>query len=121
MGNMEYNLIMISGVGIDLVDLNRFKRYINRSSHFKSRLFSPAEHLLSDSQLAGNYAAKEALFKASSIEFDFSKCSVLRDKKGKPFIAFDYDIITYEKLSIFVSITNNQQYSVAMVLLETKQ
>jgi phosphopantetheine--protein transferase-like protein len=117
---MEYNILMISGVGIDLVDLKQFKRYLNQSSHFKSRLFSPAEHLLTDDQLAGNYAAKEALFKASSIKFEFSKCSVLRDKNGKPFITFDYDIITHKKLSISVSITNNQQYSVAIVIIETK-
>ena len=112
---------MICGIGIDLVESKRFERYVNQSSYFKSRIFSPAEQLLTDNQLAGNYAAKEALFKASSIKFEFSKCSVLRDENGKPFIIFDDDMITYEKLSIFVSITNNKRYSVAFVIIEYKQ
>ena len=112
---------MIYGIGIDLVESKRFERYVNQSSHFKSRMFSSAELLLTDTQLAGNYAAKEALFKASSIKFEFSKCSVLRDKNGKPFIIFDDDLIAYEKLIVFVSITNNKRYSIAIVILESKQ
>jgi holo-[acyl-carrier protein] synthase len=112
---------MIYGIGIDLVELKRFERYVNQSSYFKSRIFSPAEHLLTDNQLAGNYAAKEALFKASSIKFEFSKCSVLRDKNGKPFIIFDNEMNTYEKLCFFVSITNNKRYSIAIVIIESKQ
>jgi phosphopantetheine--protein transferase-like protein len=112
---------VISGIGIDLVDLKQFKRHLGQNSYFKSRLFSQAEHLLTDNQLAGNYATKEALFKASSIKIEYSKCSVLRDKNGKPFIAFNDDITTYENVNILVSITNNDKYSLAIVLLESKQ
>ena len=112
---------MIRGIGVDLVDLEQFKRYLGQNSHFKSRLFSQAEQLLTDNQLAGNYATKEALFKASSINIEYSKCSVLRDKNGKPFIVFNDDITTYENINILISITNNERYSLAIVLLESKQ
>ena len=111
---------VMCGIGIDLVDLKQFKRYLHQSAYFKSRLFSPAEYLLTDNQLAGSYATKEALFKASSIKFEYSKCSVLRDKNGKPFVVLDNDMITYENLNIFVSITNNDKYAIAVVLLESK-
>ena len=119
--NIKYNTIVISGIGIDLVNLEQFKRHINHSPYFKSRLFSQEEHVLTDNQLAGNFATKEALFKASSIKFEYSNCSVLRDKNGKPFIVFNNDITTYEHVHIFISITNNEKYSVAIVLLEPKQ
>ncbi|MFT4157279.1 MAG: holo-ACP synthase [Microbacterium sp.] len=55
---------MIIGTGIDLVDIARFERTIERTPKLLPRLFTPAEQSLRASSLAARYAAKEALIKA---------------------------------------------------------
>lgn len=60
---------MIVGIGVDVVDLARFERALDRTPALKSRLFADAElstppRMLSLRSLAGRFAAKEALIKA---------------------------------------------------------
>lgn len=60
---------MIVGIGVDVVDLARFERALDRTPALKSRLFAEAElstplRVLSLRSLAGRFAAKEALIKA---------------------------------------------------------
>ena len=60
---------MIIGIGVDVVDLARFERALDRTPKLKSRLFADAElstpdRVLSLRSLAGRFAAKEALIKA---------------------------------------------------------
>jgi holo-[acyl-carrier protein] synthase len=110
---------MIQGVGVDIVNLKRFKNYLNTIECFKSRLFSTSELALTENQLAGNFAVKEAFYKASGIKFDFSQCSVLRDETGNPFIAFNTAIYDCNNLSFFISITNNDKYAIAIVLIQS--
>ena len=55
---------MIVGIGVDLVDIARFERTIERTPRLLERLFSEAERLLKPHSLAARYAAKEALIKA---------------------------------------------------------
>ncbi|WP_194409346.1 holo-ACP synthase [Microbacterium cremeum] len=55
---------MIVGIGVDLVDIARFERTIERTPKLLERLFSEAERLLKPHSLAARYAAKEALIKA---------------------------------------------------------
>jgi holo-[acyl-carrier protein] synthase len=55
---------VIIGTGIDLVDIPRFERTIERTPKLLPRLFTPAEQSLRLSSLAARYAAKEALIKA---------------------------------------------------------
>ena len=54
----------VVGVGIDVVELERFDRAVERSATFLERVFTPAERELSRSSLAARWAAKEALAKA---------------------------------------------------------
>lgn len=54
---------MIIGTGIDLVDIPRFERTIQRTPRLLQRLFTPAEQTLRLPSLAARYAAKEALIK----------------------------------------------------------
>ena len=55
---------MIVGIGVDVVDLARFDRAMNRTPALRARLFAPAERPLPLHSLAGRFAAKEALIKA---------------------------------------------------------
>ncbi|MDM4761450.1 holo-ACP synthase [Galbitalea sp. SE-J8] len=60
---------MIVGIGIDVVDLRRFERALDRTPALRARLFTDAEQRprgreLSLRSLGGRFAAKEALMKA---------------------------------------------------------
>ncbi|WP_309067197.1 holo-ACP synthase [Microbacterium sp.] len=55
---------MIVGIGVDLVDIPRFERSIERTPRLLERLFTPHERELPLRSLAARYAAKEALIKA---------------------------------------------------------
>lgn len=55
---------MIVGVGIDVVDIERFERAIERSPGLLERVFTPSERSLGVGSLAARWAAKEALAKA---------------------------------------------------------
>lgn len=55
---------MIIGIGVDIVDVERFQQQIEGSPRLAERLFSAHERELPLRSLAARYAAKEALIKA---------------------------------------------------------
>jgi holo-[acyl-carrier protein] synthase len=55
---------MIVGIGVDLVDIERFERTLARTPRLIERLFAVGERTLAPRSLAARYAAKEALIKA---------------------------------------------------------
>ena len=55
---------MIIGVGIDVVDIERFGESLTRTPGLSARLFTPAEATRPLASLAARFAAKEALAKA---------------------------------------------------------
>jgi holo-[acyl-carrier protein] synthase len=55
---------VIVGVGIDVVDLERFARSLERTPGLAVRLFTEDERRLPTRSLAARFAAKEALAKA---------------------------------------------------------
>ncbi|BDZ41161.1 holo-[acyl-carrier-protein] synthase [Paraoerskovia sediminicola] len=55
---------MIVGVGIDVVDVDRFMATLERAPRLREKLFTPAERDLPDASLAARFAAKEAIAKA---------------------------------------------------------
>jgi holo-[acyl-carrier protein] synthase len=55
---------VILGIGVDVVDLTRFERAVERTPALTERLFTEAERKLPLHSLAGRFAAKEALIKA---------------------------------------------------------
>ncbi len=54
----------ILGIGVDVVDLARFRATLERTPSVRDRLFTPAEAALSVESMAARFAAKEALMKA---------------------------------------------------------
>jgi holo-[acyl-carrier protein] synthase len=54
----------ILGIGVDVVDLERFARSLERTPTLRTRLFTPDEADLPLESLAGRFAAKEAFVKA---------------------------------------------------------
>ncbi|MCB1272857.1 MAG: holo-ACP synthase [Leucobacter sp.] len=55
---------MILGIGVDIVDIARFERQLERTPALLPRLFAEAERRLPVPSLAVRFAAKEALIKA---------------------------------------------------------
>lgn len=102
---------MIKGIGVDIVELKRIKYKI------ASKVLSSKEKEVFDSfkddkrkkeYLAGRFAAKEALFKATNESFDFKDISVLNDKSGKPLISYK---------NAHVSISHDGDYVIAFVVV----
>jgi holo-[acyl-carrier protein] synthase len=77
---------MIVGIGVDLVDIPRFERTIERTPRLVDRLFSPAERALSARSLAARYAAKEALIKAlgGSDGVHWTEIEITPEESGRP-------------------------------------
>ena len=55
---------MIVGVGIDVVDVDRFLATLERTPALRERLFTPEERDMPPTSLAARFAAKEAIAKA---------------------------------------------------------
>lgn len=80
---------MIVGIGVDLVDVPRFERSLERTPRLLDRLFSPAERALKPRSLAARYAAKEALIKAlgGSDGVHWVDIEVASESSGRPVFA----------------------------------
>ncbi len=78
---------MIVGVGIDVVDVERFMATLGRTPALRERLFAPEERELPPNSLAGRFAAKEALAKALGAPrgLHWLDAVVVNDPDGRPF------------------------------------
>lgn len=110
---------MVLAVGIDLVDLVQFRQSIDNNLMSLNRFFHEDELKLSVDQLAGCFAAKEALSKAVNFWFEPNTCAVLRGNAGRPFFRFfDSTKESFSKYDVHLSITNKSNLVIAMVVLE---
>ena len=84
---------MIIGIGIDAVEIERFRQSLERTASLKDRLFTADElsyvqpQVDPSASLAARFAAREAVMKALGVglgAFDFHDVSVCRASSGKP-------------------------------------
>lgn len=77
---------MIVGVGVDLVDVARFERALEKTPRLRDRLFTAGERDLPVRSLAARFAAKEALIKAvgHSTEFRWHDMEVVSNADRNP-------------------------------------
>jgi holo-[acyl-carrier protein] synthase len=77
---------MIVGVGVDVVDLARFERAVERTPALVTRLFAENERGLALRSLAARFAAKEALLKAlgESTGVKWHDMEIVNDAHGSP-------------------------------------
>ena len=83
---------IISGIGIDIIDIKRIKRLVEATSFLK-RFFTPAEikYCLAGrnkfERIAARFAAKEAVIKATGLKnLPLKDIALIKDKTGKPSI-----------------------------------
>jgi holo-[acyl-carrier protein] synthase len=86
----------IRGVGVDAVDVARFRTVLARRPRLAGRLFTDAERSYAESgqdpgsRLAARFAAKEAVLKALGVGIgaaDFREVEVVRGENGAPRLA----------------------------------
>ncbi|MCK4739487.1 MAG: holo-ACP synthase [Deltaproteobacteria bacterium] len=112
---------MIHGIGTDIVNIARFERAMKKwGARFKSRLFTDAELTYAEGKkrpalhLAARFAAKEALIKAYGRFVTYKKIEIQRDPEGAPKIEVEGE----SDLRFFVSISHEQEFAVAQVVIE---
>lgn len=77
---------MIIGVGIDVVEIERFTASLRRTPGLATRLFTERERQLPPQSLAARFAAKEALAKALGAPKGllWADAEVVKDPAGRP-------------------------------------
>ena len=80
---------MIIGIGIDVVDVARFARQLERAPALRERLFTPPERGLPIASLAARFAAKEAVAKAlgAPVGLRWQDVTVVRPDGQQPTLA----------------------------------
>ena len=113
----------IQGIGIDVVDIERFRESLERTPALKARVFTAAEAERSVASLAARFAAKEALAKALNAKtaFNWHEAEVINEPTGKPAFIFSGDMS--ERLSDFnvhLTLSHDAGIASAMVIVEGK-
>ena len=124
------------GIGIDIINNKRIKTLINNKL-FIQRIFGKSEIKLSKkitnktNYFAKRFAAKESLAKSLGTGFrnnlNFKDIEILNDKKGKPYYFKTKKIdniinkkFKVKKYDLFLSISDEKDYSVAFTILQTQ-
>jgi holo-[acyl-carrier protein] synthase len=78
--------VAVIGVGIDVVDLERFAESLARTPGLSERLFTPGEATRGPASLAARFAAKEALAKALGAPGNLAwhDAEVVSEESGRP-------------------------------------
>ena len=126
---------MIYGNGIDIIDINRIRRVIDKyGNRFKNRCFSNSEIQRSEKRLtsiesyAKRYAAKEACAKALGTGLArgvfWKDIEVENNKYGKPFIKLHgkakdmfKNMNKTSNTQIEVSLSDEKKYAIANVTI----
>jgi holo-[acyl-carrier protein] synthase len=112
---------MIDGIGIDVVDIERFKESIDRTPGLREKLFTPAEAGMPIASLAARFAAKEALYKALSPAHGLAwhEAEVINFENGKPAFLFRGAIADLvDGAQVHLSLSHDGGIASAMVILE---
>ena len=113
---------MIIGVGVDLVEISRFKE-LRVNSNFITRIFSHSEKNLEVQSLAGRFAAREALYKAlpDKTIFNLKDIEIINRIDGKPEFVFNNDLLKFFILNgVYLTISHSSEHAIAMVVIDSK-
>jgi holo-[acyl-carrier protein] synthase len=124
---------MITGLGIDLIEVERVAVKINKESGFRELVFSKNEIDYCETKTnkfehyAARFAAKEAFFKAIGTGWRngtaFNEIEITNNKDGKPEISFlgktAESIAEMNPGKISVSLSHLKTMASAVVIIET--
>jgi holo-[acyl-carrier protein] synthase len=112
---------MIDGIGIDVVNIERFKQSLEQTPGLEPKLFTEVERVKSIQSLAGRFAAKEALAKALNAEGGilWHEAEVVNLATGKPgFIVYGAVADLVNGAHVHLSISHDAGIATAMVIVE---
>ena len=112
---------MIDGIGIDVVDITRFKESLERTPHLAEKLFTESERTKPVASLAARFAAKEALYKALSPThgLQWHDAEVINHENGKPDFLFSGAIAELiDGATVHLSLSHDAGMASAMVVIE---
>jgi len=112
---------MIDGIGIDVVDIERFKLSLDRTPGLLEKLFTDNERAKSLQSLAARFAAKEALAKALNAGKGLSwhEAEIINLESGKPAFLFRGEIAEIvDGAVVHVSLSHDAGIASAMVIVE---
>jgi len=124
----------ILGTGIDIIEIERIKKAINKNNKFLERIYTKKEIEYFKQKgykaqtIAGNFAAKEAISKAFGTGirgYNFKDVEILRNSLGKPVVKMYNELYELsEKLEIkeiILSISHSKDYAVANAIITTRK
>ena len=115
----------VIGVGIDVVDLERFAESLARTPGLTERLFTPAEAALGIASLAARFAAKEALAKALGAPGNLAwhDAEVVSEDSGRPVFAMRGTVASRAAdlgaAHVHLSLSHDAGIASAVVVLES--
>ncbi len=124
---------MISGIGIDLIEVKRIREAIEKyGDRFVNRIFTPVEVEYCSSKrnpsmhYAGRFAAKEAAFKSLQRgwggDLSWKEIEIYNEPSGAPRIVFygkALELLQLKKIVMsHVTISHIEEYATAAVVLE---
>lgn len=124
--------MMIKGLGIDIVEIDRIERSLSKGDGFRNLVFSKSESAYCESlgsgfqSYAGRFAAKEALLKALGTgwvdRLNLFELEVQNDQFGKPGLLFHGEskvsLQAYATCIFHLSISHTEKYATAIVIIE---
>ena len=117
----------IIGVGTDIIDVSRIKRlYYEYGYRFVKRIFTQVETEYAfskpspEQELAGFWAAKEAIIKALPFKPRFKDIEIHHNETGKPWVKLHNLPSSFPKnLSISISISHEKSFATAIAIAWT--
>jgi len=116
---------LISGIGVDIIEIKRIKEAIIENERFLNKVFTPKEIELASSRrgkyeyLSARFAAKEASIKALGRGISWKEVEVLKDKEGRPVFRFYGRAKRKMKgKEAFLSLSHSREYALALVVVE---
>jgi holo-[acyl-carrier protein] synthase len=112
---------MIKGLGIDVVNIERFTQSLERTPSLLERLFTKDEQALPISSQAARFAAKEALVKALNAGKGLSwlDAEIVNLESGKPVFFFRGEIAELtDGATVHLSISHDAGIASAIVIVE---
>jgi holo-[acyl-carrier protein] synthase len=116
---------MILGVGIDVVDIERFAVSLSRTPGMRDRLFTDQEGARPPASLAARFAAKEALAKALGAPTGMGWCDaeIVNDASGDPQFEMRGTVLARANdlgvKHVHVSLSHDAGVASAVVMLES--
>jgi len=116
---------VIIGVGIDVVDIDRFGESLARTPAMRGRLFTLAEQERPLASLAARFAAKEAMAKAlgAPVGMNWLDAEVVNEASGRPQFEIQGTVLARANVlavrTVHLSLSHDAGIASAVVVLET--